>query len=200
MKFSLFGELKSKRSISFQAIKGLGNAQDVADANLAKSIILDGSMKNLLSTQLALEAKVLHLQDQMETIQYDKNIIQTQIQSIEEQIITNELKTSQQMEENKNNISRSLQEMQDKNHGELTQINITITNLEECLTTLNNYQVDISDKFEKLDISVSQNKTVIDDLKKQVDSICIEINSYILKLNKRIDLLEKKTTKQGTLL
>ncbi|XP_071139528.1 uncharacterized protein [Mytilus edulis] len=178
------------------AIKGLGNAQDVADANLAKSIILDGSMKKLLSTQLTLEAKVLHLQDQMETVQYAKIIIQRQIQSIEEQIITNELKTSKQMEENKNNISRSLQEMQDKNHGELTQINITITNLEECLTTLNKFQVDISDKFEKLDISVSQNKTVIDDLKCQVDSICIEINSYILKLNKRIDILEKKTTKQ----
>lgn len=149
-------------------------------------------MTNLLSTQLKLNAKVSYLQELMVEEQCANDMIQTQIKSIEEQIIINELKTSQQIEENKRNSSSGLREMQDKNHQELTRINISIANLEEHQTTLKNFQVDIVDKFDKLDF-VSKNKTDIADLKGQVESTCNEIKSYTSNFGKRIDSLEDKS-------
>lgn len=141
-------------------------------------------MKNLLSTQLELSTKVSDLQEQMEIEQCAKVMIQTQIKSIEEQIKINELKTRQQIEENKSNTSSRLREIQDKAHQELTRINKSIANLEEHQTMFTNFLVVILNKFDKLDLEVGKNIKDMDNLKGQVESTCNEIKNYISNFEK----------------
>ncbi|VDH91506.1 Hypothetical predicted protein [Mytilus galloprovincialis] len=46
-----------------KAIRGLGNQQDVVNANLAKVIVLDSSLTTMLSTELHIDTKLSNLQD-----------------------------------------------------------------------------------------------------------------------------------------
>lgn len=147
-------------------------------------------MTTLLSTQLENETKLSYLQDQIEKEKCDKILIKENIKSIEEQIITNELKASQQLEEQEHETSSRLRDMQDKNNVELNRINLSIENLEENQTKLWNNQ----DKFYKLVMSVSENKTEIDDLKSQVESTC----NKRIELERKVGIMEQVQELQNT--
>lgn len=164
----------------FQAIKGLDNSQSTA-ASLkdSKTKILDNSMAQMLSTQIQLNTKVSCLQDELEQM----------TENTEKTIKITESSLDKDIKESNENMHILYERLNTKEKQMVKRVENIVKELEE----FQNWQHNLTAKFNSMETIVKESKKEKEEYEKDVKSFCSQIQDSVDKHIKRITALENQS-------